>query len=490
MAPPRRLYELHAPAWLARHGERFGRELMLASAPDEAWLELAALGFDHVWVMGAWRRSAASRREALTPDAERRWRRTLPDLRERDVLGSPYAIQDYSVDPRLGAAGDLARLRERLNRLGLGLVLDFVPNHLAVDHPWVEARPARLVRGAGAAVERHPEWFFRGPRGELFAHGRDPNFAPWNDTVQVDWTSAEARSALADELIRIGEIADGVRVDMAMLGLADVVAGTWGEVVAPGAADAGEAPIEPWHEILARVRAARPGLVLIAEAYWGREPDLLALGFDYAYEKALYDLLASENGAALASYLRREPSWLARGVHFAENHDEERAQVVFGPARARTATVAALTLPGLALVHDGQLEGARRRAPIHLARAARGDFTPGEEAFYRRLLAVTRADVYRNGTWSLLESAPPLLVWMWRLDHEPRVAVINAAAQPATVALDLALVLPSEVRRAVAMDEVGGGTVGLIGRGAGAEPVHLHLDGWGSMLLRLQPVTG
>lgn len=485
MPPPRRLFELHAPAWLARQAERFERELTLASAPDEAWIELAELGFDHVWVMGVWRRSPASRREARAPEAMRRWRRALPDLRESDVLGSPYAIHDYSLDPRLGGIGDLARLRERLNRLGLGLILDFVPNHLAVDHPWVEAHPMRLVRGTGAAVERHPEWFFRGPQGELFAHGRDPNFAPWNDTVQIDWTSAEARDALARELIRIGEVADGVRVDMAMLGLADVVDRTWSEVVAR----APDAWIEPWHDILTRVRAARPGLVLIAEAYWGREPDLLKLGFDYAYDKTIYDLLVAEKVEELASYVRREPNWLDHGLHFAENHDEERAQMMFGPERARAATLAALTLPGLALVHDGQLEGAKRRAPIHLARAPRGDFTPGEEAFYRRLLAVTRDVTFRDGTWSVLDVTPPLLAWTWRLGRDARVVLLHASQHSATVEVDLGWALPPAIDRVVVIDELGAGTVGVVGTGVEAAPVRLHLDRWGTMVLRIQPAT-
>lgn len=485
MPLPRRIYELHAPAWLSRQRERFGRPLSLAGVPDAAWEELAALGFDHVWTMGVWRRSPAGRRQALAADAMRRWHRTLPDLADPDVLGSPYAVHDYSLDPLLGDAGDLAHLRERLDRLGLGLILDFVPNHLAIDHPWTESQPARFVRGAGAAVDRHPEWFFRGPHGERFAHGRDPHFAPWSDTVQVDWSSAEAREALASELIRIGEVADGVRVDMAMLGLADVVAHTWGEVLAPLPATAAE----PWADILTRVRAARPGLVLIAEAYWGREPELLSLGFDAAYDKTVYDLLLAERTDDLRAYLGRAPSWLGRGVHFTENHDEERAQVAFGRERARAATVVALTLPGLALVHDRQIEGARRRAPIHLGRAAHADVTAGEEAFYRRLLAVTGAGAYRDGTWRMVDVGSPLLSWAWTSDHEPRVVVVNASPHAASASIDLTAVVAPGVRRAIALDELTGDTVGLVRTDGRREPIHLHIDRWGSVLLRVQPAS-
>ena len=62
-------------------------------------------------------------------------------------MGSPYAIGDYQVDPALGGDEGLASLRLRLRELVLLLMLDFVPNHMALDHAWLESQPQRFVRG-------------------------------------------------------------------------------------------------------------------------------------------------------------------------------------------------------------------------------------------------------------------------------------------------------------------------------------------------------
>jgi len=431
--PNPRLYELHAPAWLERQSRRFGQRLTLASVPDEAWRDLAALGFDLVWVMGVWRRSPAGRELALASSALREaWDAEVQGWSADDVLGSPYAVLAYQLDPGLGSPEDLALLRDRLHRLGLGLVLDFVPNHLALDHPWTRTHPGRFVRGDERAVARHPDWFFRGPDGSWLAHGRDPYFAPWSDTVQIDYASADARAALASQLEAIAGVADGVRCDMAMLGLDEVIERTWSEVL-PARAE--PAP-DFWTEIVGRVRERHPGVILIAEAYWDLEPELLRRGFDYAYDKTVYDLLLADRVAELRERIARGDRMLARGVHFTENHDEPRAATAFGPARSRAAAAVTLTLPGMRLVHDGQLEGTRTRAPIHLRRANPSEGSAADQAFHRSLLETTAADVFRDGRFTPLGAAPPVLAWAWVAPGTRRVVAVNWSGAAVEVAID------------------------------------------------------
>jgi hypothetical protein len=86
-------------------------------------------------------------------------------------------------------------------------------------------------------------------------------------------------------------------------------------------------------------------------------------------------------------------------VRFVENHDEERAATVFAGARLRAAATTAYTLPGLKLLHEGQLEGLARRLPVQLTRRAGEEGEPEIMGFYRALLGAVDDPVFRLGDW-------------------------------------------------------------------------------------------
>ena len=160
------------------------------------------------WASGrrAWPDSEGARAPASRADLQR----DLPDLRDADIVGSPFAIVGYDVHRDFGGDPALARLRERMHRRELRLLVDFVPNHVALDHPWVEAHPEFLIEGDEDDLRREPENYValqtsRGRR--IFAHGRDPNFSGWNDTLQLNYRHArpargDARRAGADRRAR------------------------------------------------------------------------------------------------------------------------------------------------------------------------------------------------------------------------------------------------------------------------------------------------
>lgn len=430
------LFEANARLWLRRMAEKHGRALTLRTVPHEEWEALAGRGFDLVWLMGVWRRSAAARRVALAHDGLRaEFDRALPAWSERDVAGSPFAVHDYALDPHLGNPGDLAPLRGALQRHGLGLVLDFVPNHLALDHPWTRTFPERFVRAEPDAASRHPDWFFS-PGGAMhLGHGRDPYFPPWSDTVQVNYRSPGLREALIDVLHGIAGIADGVRCDMAMLALNEVFGRVWGEYLG------GEEDRLPefWHEAIRRVKARHPGFLFIAEAYWGLERQLLELGFDYVYDKSFYDALVHGNPSLLRDRIATGEATQSRCVRFIENHDERRAAEVFGRERSLAAATVLLTTPGMRLLHDGQLEGRSVRTPVQLIRERPEEPDPEVTRVYDRLLAETATPEFHSGRWDPLEvvahdgapGAPAgLLAWSWRLDLRTRIIVVNYSGEP------------------------------------------------------------
>ncbi|GAB7102367.1 hypothetical protein JCM4814A_06810 [Streptomyces phaeofaciens JCM 4814] len=434
---PTVVHEINTLVWLRELSERYGRRVTLGTVPGEAWDAVAPPGVDTVWLMGVWERSPAGLRIALRDErllAE--FRAALPDVTAADVAGSPYCVRRYVVDAALGGPDGLAEARARLADRGLRLILDHVPNHVAPDHAWLAAHPDRLIRGTAEDLAEAPDAFLDSG-GEIFARGRDPYFPPWSDVVQLNAFSAGLRTATVDTLVSIGDQADGVRCDMAMLMINDVFAGTWGD-------RAGPAPAEDfWPYVIPRVRARHPDLLLVAEVYWDLERTLGQQGFDLCYDKRLHDRLVHEDADSVRARLDADPGHQSGLVRFLENHDEPRAAAVLPGARGRAAAVTVATLPGATLWHEGQFEGRRVRLPVFLSRR------PGEapddalRAFYGRLLPAAAA--VRRGAWRRLtptgrpgdDSHRALLAWTWTAPDARHLVVVNHGDRPARARLPL-----------------------------------------------------
>src|SRR4029453_15818557 len=225
-------------AWLYDLGKTLGQPASLEDVPDASIDQFAADGFDWVWLLGVGEGGGAGRRVSLSqPEWQPEYRELLPDFTAADVCGSPFAVQDYVVNRDFGGPRALERFRKRLADRGVRLMLDFVPNHTALDHPWVRARPEFYVRGGDGDLTREPGNYRlmitdRGP--VVLAHGRDPYFPGWPDTLQVNYRHAGLREAMLGALESIAGQCDGVRCDMAMLVLPDVIARTWGDRALPG----------------------------------------------------------------------------------------------------------------------------------------------------------------------------------------------------------------------------------------------------------------
>jgi hypothetical protein len=422
------VFEINTWAWLSDLSREAGHTVTLGNVPQAELERLAGYGFDALWLMGVWQRSPASRRIAREHGGlQAEYRRTLADYAPEDVVGSPYAIYRYRVDPALGGDEQLAALRGRMRELGLGLILDFVPNHVAIDHAWVAEHPERLVQGQPIDLCHTPPRYF-GVQARVFAHGRDPYFPGWTDTAQLDYRRPDTRRAMADALLAVADRCDGVRCDMAMLVTRSVFLRTWdGEFDPPGA--------EFWPKAIAEVKSAHPGFLLLAEVYWDMEYELQQMGFDYTYDKRLYDRLLGDDPGLVREHLQLAGlEYQSHQVRFVENHDEQRALAAFGPQRSQAVAALTLTLPGLRLVHEGQMEGRRLKLPVQLGRRPIEPPEPGMEPFYRRLLAVLRHPVFHQGQWRFLPareawagngSYASFMAHCWTLDEQVRLIVAN-----------------------------------------------------------------
>jgi hypothetical protein len=255
----------------------------------------------------------------------------------------------------------------------------------------------------------------------VLAFGRDPYFSGWPDTLQLDYSNPATQDAMRGELLRIAGQCDGVRCDMAMLVLPDVFERTWGR----------RAPLF-WPETTALVRKRVPGFCFMAEVYWDLESAMHQQGFDYAYDKRLYDRLREGHARPVREHLLAGLDYQDRLARFMENHDEPRAAATFEPPIHEAAAIVTYLSPGLRFFHQGQFEGCRKRISPHLVRAPLEPTDEAVQRFYERLLTVLRDATVRDGSWRLLECAPAwdsnwtsdcTMAWSWEVDGGQRFLV-------------------------------------------------------------------
>jgi len=388
------LYQINTRVLLTDLSRALGRPATLNDIPDRELDRLAQEGFDWVWFLGVWQTGVAGRRVSLeNAEWRREFQELLPDFSDEDVCGSCFAIRSYAVHSEFGGNSALGRLRQRLNKRGIHLLLDFVPNHTAPDHPWVQQHPEYYVQGTEAQLKREPQNYTRvaTPRGPLvLAYGRDPYFAGWPDTLQLNYANPDLQEAMASELENIAALCDGVRCDMAMLILPDVFQRTWGL-----------RPSSFWPDAIKRTRARNTGFLFMAEVYWDLEWTLQQQGFDYTYDR-----LRDGHARPIRDHFRADLDFQRKSARFLENHDEPRAAASFTPEVHQAAAILTFLCPGLRFFHQGQAEGFFKRIPVHLGRGPVELTNPNLREFYDRLLCCLRRPGARDGRWQLLECTP------------------------------------------------------------------------------------
>jgi hypothetical protein len=425
------LYQVNTRVWLTELSQTLGRPATLDDVPDAELDRWVAMGFDWIWLLSVWQTGLAGQSVSRTNAIWRKeFTETLADLCDNDIGGSGFAITAYTVHTALGGDAALARLRERLRRRGLRLMLDFVPNHTGLDHPWVEEHPEYYVAGTKLDLARAPPnytWIKRQQGDLLLAYGRDPFFPGWPDALQLDYSNPATQEAMTAELLKIAGQCDAVRCDMAMLVLPDVFERTWGK----------RGP-EFWPNTIRRVRAKFPEFRFMAEVYWDLEWTMQQQGFDYSYDKRLYDRLRDGHARPVREHFYAGLDYQDKLARFLENHDEPRAATLFANDVHQAAAVITFLAPGLRFFHQGEFEGRKKRISPHLWRAPQETCDPQLHSFYERLLAILRQPVVRNGRWRLLECVPAwegnwtwdcFIAFAWQNDKAERLlAVVNYAA--------------------------------------------------------------
>jgi glycosidase len=311
-----------------------------------------------------------------------------------------YDVADYKdVDPVFGSLEDFDRLVSAARERGLRVLLDLVPCHTSIEHPW---------------FREHPDWYiwrdepnnwrsaFGGPAwsardGRYYLH----SFYP--EQPDLDWRNPEVVAAMQDVLrFWIDRGAAGYRVDAIDRLLKDRELRDDPPAEAPfglplledvaGLALTNSRNAPDTGAALARIREAVGDALLVGEVYlpsakW--QPYLEHLDVAFAFELLHSDWDAAQLRAAIEATTRRPgAAWVL------SNHDFGRLATRFGAENARSAALMLLTLPGPAFLFQGDEIGLgegpggervhdragrdRYRHPMQWDASPTGGFTSGE----------------------------------------------------------------------------------------------------------------
>ncbi len=433
------LYQINTRVWL----NQFGPDFDLEQIPVSYWDYLADQGIDYVWLLGIWQ--LANLKVAhwdLNPDRINDYSREVGYPVNPEIIdGSPYAIDRYIPSANIGKKNQFQRLRDILHQREMKLMLDFVPNHYSAGTSWLLTHPEYFIQGSIEDLDEKPEFYFN-HRSGIFAHGKDPYFGPWRDTVQVDYFNPAAREWMAQELKTIAGLCDAVRCDMAMLIMNHVFTNTWHHAY-HGSPNLTHTP-EFWPQVIRDIKETNPEFLMMAEVYWDLEWDLQMMGFDYTYDKRLLDRLKNLDHQGVKDHLKADISFQSKSVRFIENHDEKRGLSIFSMPQNRAAALVTYTLPGMRFFHDGQWEGRIRRLPVQLTHFPKeipcacphrnsnstdhptAIFCECNLRFYQKLTQLIKHDVFTRGAWNYLESEhEQLFTWQWSYGRSWCIVLIN-----------------------------------------------------------------
>ena len=382
------LYEINTRPWLYELSKKYNKSISeLVDIPLEEFDFLKQNGVDIIWMMGVWQLG----QYGLDFDRKQNYSKYLPDWTIDDVIGSPYAVYEYTLNPSLGKNEDLIWLKEQINKRGMKLMLDFVPNHSAVDAPQTKDKKEMYIR-APKGVEDEERYTKEG-----LAYGANENHFTWKDVLQWNYWNKDTIEFMKNNIIKILSYADAIRCDVAYQEINDVFGATWPDELKYYNYTKPEN--EFWTYAINEAKKINPNVIFLAEAYKDEYNEILInLGFDYAYNRnILKKLMVSAN--EFKSYIKaKQGSFWQDKANFVENHDELR--VVYNMngnyKKAKAAGTIGGTIGGMIFMNHGQWVGRKNMLDVHLRRAEEEEDNEEIKKYYEKLNQIIQDKSFRS----------------------------------------------------------------------------------------------
>lgn len=426
--------------------ENINNLLKIDEIPDEEWEKLKYNGMTkYIWLMGVWKRSKLSKIISIKNFQE--FIHIVRDLKEDDIIGSAYSIVDYSVDPLIGDFKSLIKVKNKLNRLGIGLILDFIPNHFSLDNNYINEDI--FIETDFNGYKKNPYLFYvTENEGKIryIAHGKDPFFPPWIDTLQINIFSKKAQKILLKNLKKISKYADGVRVDMSMLLLNNIFYNNWKDYI----------KLENIEEEFWSIATKSVDLTFIAECYWNLENKMLKLGFHYTYDKKFLDNLFNIND--IKQMISMDFEFQKKMVRFLENHDEERIANKIENKDEHILTLF-FTCLGMKMIYWEQFEGQTTRIPVQLIRA---NDNYKSLPFYQKIIEIypTIKNFLEEGKFFIFkveniydDTSKNLIAYGYLLNEKVMIVVMNFSSQFSQGIISIKNILPQSLIKYLQKEE-------------------------------------
>lgn len=401
----------NAYVWLDQLSRFYKQDIhQLDQIPEQELNRLANFGFNGLWLIGLWERSAASQKiKRINGNPE--------------AVASAYALKSYEIAEDLGGWPAFHNLKERAWKRGIRLASDMVPNHMGVDSDWVVQHPDWFLSRPDMPYPNHRfngqdlcDWpdvgifiedgYWRKSDASVvfkrvdyknndvryIYHGNDGTGMPWNDTAQLDYLLPEVREAVIQTILHVARNFPVIRFDAAMTlakkhyqRLWFPRPGTGGDIptrseYALSDEEFNKAfPVEFWRELVDRIQIEAPDTLLLAEAFWMMEGYFVrTLGMHRVYNSAFMNMLKTEaNGEyreMVVNVLKFNPQILKRYVNFMNNPDEDTAVAQFGKDDKYFGVCTLMcTMPGLPMFGHGQIEGFTERYGMEYRRAYKNE---------------------------------------------------------------------------------------------------------------------